>query len=344
MRSTSNEPEIQETVSLIQKLCACDDIPNLHNYLENIDVQVPENQETLRQIAMEIQCMDAAEMHTFASALDAEAVNTLEDILRISQSLADYAFFPNIASDEELGKFLVCAGYRDIPNEVLPYLDYAKLGAEYYAEYSGAYGPDGYVQRTEQKKHKPFKAIVISPNISAPKAIYLPAAKDQIERLMLQMSVSDIRDIQVIELKKLEPEAQALYEMLNLDGATFPQVNSLANKTERLMQKDGEYLKFLSALTAEQIHTCDGALEIADQLDRYTRILEDAEEYGKDALRRMGAPEAVIDTIEGYMDIEGFGRVMMTEDGVELTEFGMIRKDTGQFPPPRRSMQMESML
>ena len=111
------------------------------------------------------------------------------------------------------------------------------------------------------------------------------------------------------------------------------------------MQKtDGEYLKFLSALEAEQVHTFSGALDIAKELDSYTRFTGDLEEYGRDALRRMGTPQCAIDSIEGYMDLEDFGRVMMVEDDVRQTQYGLIRKDWGDsFPRPKQIMEMGGM-
>lgn len=127
MRYAPDSPEVRETLQRLQQLCACDDIPNLRNFLKDVDIQASENHETMRQVALEIKYMDATERYTFASALEAEAVNTLEDILRISQSLADYTFLPNITSDAELGEYLAYTGYKGISEEAFPYLDYARL-------------------------------------------------------------------------------------------------------------------------------------------------------------------------------------------------------------------------
>ena len=91
--------------------------------------------------------MSQKEMRRFSAALDAESVNGLKDVLRISKSLEDYTFLPNICTETELGRFLVDTGYKDFPQEVLPYLDYRSIGIEYYAERGGAFTAKGYVQR-----------------------------------------------------------------------------------------------------------------------------------------------------------------------------------------------------
>lgn len=108
-----------------------------------------------------------------------------------------------------------------------------------------------------------------------------------------------------------------------------------------MRKTDGEYLKFLSALEAEQISTFAGALAVANDLDSYTRFTGDLEDYGRDVLIRMGTPQQAIDSIEGYMDLEDFGRVMMAEDDVRKTQYGLIRKDWGEnFPRQRQALEI----
>ena len=44
------------------------------------------------------------------------------------------------------------------------------------------------------------------------------------------------------------------------------------------------------------------------------------------------------------MDLEDFGRVMMVEDDVRQTQYGLIRKDWGDsFPRPKQIMEMGGM-
>ena len=49
------------------------------------------------------------------------------------------------------------------------------------------------------------------------------------------------------------------------------------------------------------------ALRCAMNLDDYERIPEDTYEYGQAVLRRIGADDELIDTIDGYMDFEKLG-------------------------------------
>ena len=126
-----------------------------------------------------------------------------------------------------------------------------------------------------------------------------------------------------------------------VEGPSLQEANSLAHKLNAMRKTDGEYLKFLAALEAEQISTFAGALAVADDLDSYTRFTGDLEDYGRDVLSRMGTPQQAIDSIEGYMDMEDFGRVMMAEDDVRKTQYGLIRKDWGDdFPRQRQALEI----
>ena len=107
----------------------------------------------LNRLAEQIDGMDERQRDIFSGALDAESGGSLDDVLRVSDSLEAYTFVPNVRSDEELGRYVVVAGQlhgdRRFPEEAWPYLDFAKIGAEYFAGHGGAYTVSGYVMRRE---------------------------------------------------------------------------------------------------------------------------------------------------------------------------------------------------
>ena len=107
--------------------------------------------EKLNRLAGLVDAMDLDAQKVFAGALRAESVNGLDDILDIASNLSRYEFIEGVTSDKELGGWLVEHGQAgvDFPKEVWPYLDYAGIGAAYYAGHGGAYTPNGYVKRRE---------------------------------------------------------------------------------------------------------------------------------------------------------------------------------------------------
>ena len=92
-------------------------------------------------------------------------------------------------------------------------------------------------------------------------------------------------------------------------------------------------MKFCAILEVEQPETFAEALHTAVTLDDYELIPEAPDAYGKQVLRRIGADDEVIDTIEGYMDFSRLGEDAMAEDGVRQTGFGLVRRLSEPFPP-----------
>ncbi|WP_295759498.1 hypothetical protein [uncultured Oscillibacter sp.] len=107
--------------------------------------------EKLNRLAGLVDAMDLDAQKVFAGVLRAESVNGLDDILDIASNLGRYEFIECVTSNKELGGWLVEHGQAgvDFPKEVWPYLDYAGIGAAYYADHGGAYTPNGYVKRRE---------------------------------------------------------------------------------------------------------------------------------------------------------------------------------------------------
>ena len=343
MRYGPDDPRVQETLTMIHGLCGYAALPNMKNYLQHVDVQDSDTHDTLRQIFEDVSTMTEEEMNVFAAALDAESINGLEDILLIEQSLDAYTFWPDVTTDRELGVYLVESDYVWASPDIAPYVDYAMLGASYYAAHGGAYGPKGYAQRTGVIDPV-FKAVIRSAEAEEPAIVFLPLHDKQVGKISSQLSVREVSETYVEELRCAKPERQELEQMPYLEGPSLREANSLAHKLNAIRRTDGEYLKFLAALEAEKVNTFAGALAVAEDLDCYTRFTGDLEDYGRDVLIRMGTPQQAIDSIEGYMDLEDFGRVMMAEDDVRKTQYGLIRKDWGEdFPKPKQMLEIGGM-
>ena len=340
MRYGPDNPKVQETLTIIRQLNANPALPNMKNYLQNVDVLDVEAHETLQQIFEDVSTMPEEELNTLAAALDAESINGLEDILLIEQSLDAYTFWPDVTTDRELGQYLADSGFVYISEDVSPYVDYALLGLDYYTNHGGAYGPKGYAQRTGIIDPV-FKAVIRSSDAEESAIAFLPLHARQVGKITGQLSVREVSETYVEELRCAKPGRRELEQMPYLEGPSLQEANSLAHKLNAMRKTDGEYLKFLAALEAEQVSTFAGALAVADDLDSYTRFTGDLEDYGRDALRRMGTPQQAIDSIEGYMDLEDFGRVMMVEDDVRQTRYGLIRKDWGEdFPRQKQALEI----
>lgn len=325
-------------------------VPNLGPYILRANIHDHAEMKKLNELAEGIEQMDDREWDIFAGALDAESINGMDDVLKISKRLGDYIILPNVKTDTELGRILVDNGYKNFPEAVQPYLDYRAIGAEYYAENGGAYGPGGYVRRKSSLEQAPeqrdalITLYLLTPRVTEtmadPYRLTLPAMDEELEQAKEQIGVDHFTEATIVKVEFGKPY---LAELIPQECICVEDANELALGIEEMQQRDGELLKYLAVLSVEQMETLTDALRVAVNLDDYERITEGTYEYGQSVLRRIGADDELIDTIDGYMDFEKFGEDSMVEDGVRQTEFGLIRRCSHPFPEETQTMQMGGM-
>ena len=144
----------------------------------------------LNQLAGLVDTMDLEAQKVFAGALMVEHAKCLDDVLRVAGSLDSYELFPDIKTDEELGRFLVdtgpITGKFVFAEEAKPYLDYAKIGAEQRKQLGGTHTEQGFVKRrevvqTQKEAGRPaFALTLVSPTGTC--CLDLPASDDTLEQ------------------------------------------------------------------------------------------------------------------------------------------------------------------
>ena len=316
-------------------------IPNLEQYIKNTDLNEASALEKLNLLAQNISDMSIYQRHTFTGALDAECINGLDDVIHLSQTLDSYILITDATSYRKLGGFLVDSGYKNFPDSVKPYLDYEGIAREYCDERGGAFTSTGYVLRKnqfhEQKKNSDtIFTLVLRSTQDRSCCLPLPATEEEIEQARQKLCVEDLDPCITDRLDDLP----YLADMIPLYGMTVERANDLALSIEEMRQQDTEFLKYLSVLAVEQPASFSEALELASNLDDYERVVENAYEYGQSVLRRHGADDVLIESLENYMDFELYGEDAMQEDGVRQTEFGLIRRCSFPFEEPTHEMKI----
>ena len=113
---------------------------SLLRYIRCADLDSEANVQELNTLADRVNGMSQRELRIFSGALDAESINGLKDVRRVAESLDQYEFIDGVNTNRELGWWLVEHGRSGVEfsDAVRPYLDYAAIGAEYYANHGGA--------------------------------------------------------------------------------------------------------------------------------------------------------------------------------------------------------------
>ena len=321
------------------------EVQNLHRYISSTDVTIPENIEKLNTLAENINKMTKQQKQIFSGALDAESINSIDDVLRISESTSNYVFLPNVTTERELGRFLVDTGYKNFPEDVRQYLDYYAIGAEYYADNGGAFGADGYVKRKSQEQKQETEPVFTlylhseftAANDMKPHSLEVPANSTQLAIAEQYLCSVDFKGVKVAEVVSHEPYFDG---MIPFYGADVYVLDKLAENITEMKKTDGELLKFLSVLEVEAPETAEDALRLSMKLDDYERVLDNDWEYGEAVLRSVCGDQEVFDTIEGFINYAEMGAYYKLEHGVRQTEFGLVRRLSEPFSEPETGQKM----
>jgi len=329
LRGGSNQTapvQISDVISPISNLCS---------YIQRADLESAADLQKLNTIAEQINSMTQEEQRLFSGALELECTGNLDDALRIAECLERYEIFPKIKTDADLGRFLVetstITGKFSFPESARPYLDYAKIGAEQRETLGGVYTPYGLVKCREEAPVQTETPSTMLLTLTASERSYpltLPASEEQLEHAKRTLGIEDFSQTVI---SSAEYTAPYLNQLISINCITVEAANEMALCLQQL-KEDGELMQYCAALEAEEPCGFPEALDIAMDIDNYELISGNEREYGREALRRIGADEELLDTIDGYTDFAQLGRAMMEEDGIRQTGFGLVRRLSKPFP------------
>lgn len=297
----------------------------------------------LNRLAEVIDNMSDEKLKLLSGALALERAANLDDVLRVTDNLEQYELFPKIRTDEDLGHFLVdtsfITGKFSFPEKTRPYLDYAKIGAEQRGVLGGMYTSIGFIKRREEtpvQAEAPGTMTLTLATTERGDTLILPASAEQLNQAKSDLEIEDFSQAVIAGVDYKVP---CLDQLIPMDCITVEDANELAHCLHRL-KTDGETMKYCAALEVEEPSIFTAALDLAIDIDNYELVSDSEREYGQEALRRLGADDELLDTIDGYTDFGQLGRAMMEEDGVRQTGYGLIRRLSKPFPEPEIGQTM----
>jgi len=304
---------------------------NLYPYIRDANVENETDLQKLNELAARIESMSPVEQHLFSGALELDCSGGLGNALHIAENLGQYEILPMIKKDEDLGRFLVgtswATGKFSFPKSVQPYLNYDKIGAEHRNALGGVYTQHGLVMHREEAQRE--AAMLVTLKVSDRSfPLTLPAAEEQLSEAKRALGIEDYAQAAISGVEYAVPglERQIPAELVTVEDA-----NKLALRLRQMNQ--GEMKIYRAVLEAEGPSTFAEALDIAMDIDGYELITDSEQEYGRKALRRMAENDEQLEAMDEYTDLKQLGRGMMEEDGVRKTQYGMVRRLSGLFPP-----------
>ena len=186
-------------------------VPGLYRYLYDVDVEDSEQFQKLQQLAERTDALSPEKAAIFSGALDAEHAENLDEALAVANRLDEYMLIGNITSDSELGAYLVDKGITPFPDRFKPYINYARVGAEYREKHDGVYANGSYVQKKvpELLGNEPLDAVfrVRLKNICSKGAkneivqIMLPATFEQLESARQFLGIDSLNMVKLVQVE-----------------------------------------------------------------------------------------------------------------------------------------------
>ncbi len=288
----------------------------------------------LNQLAGLVDAMDLEAQKVFAGALTAEHARCLDDALRVAGSLDGYELFPGIKTDEELGRFLVdtgpITGKFVFAEDIKPYLDYAKIGAEQRKLLGGAHTEQGFVKhreavQTQKEADRPAFALTLASPAGTVR-LDLPAPEDELEQAKAALRLDDLSGAVIREVEIGCPWGH----LLSTDSVSLEDANTLAQCVRAMSKR--ELKVFGAVLEVEGPSSFYDAGCTAMDLDDYELVDSHEGEYGRESLRHAGADDEILEMLDGFTDFETLGRYEMEQDGVRETSFGSVRRLSAPWP------------
>ena len=249
------------------------EIVGIKQYLRQADLSRDGELDRLNALAEKIAGMDWRQKDLLWGALDCESIGSLDDVLRVADSLDQYELLADVRNDRDLGAHLVEAGWKDFPDHVRPYLDYAAIGLEYRSEHGGSFNGGGYVQKKgmgQQMESGP-KAPVLTvrlyaPGTKTPCSLSLPASDGMLEQAIRTMGISDLAKA---DIHGIEDHVGLTSCADCMDCPSVETLNELARFVDHHFTTDQDWTKFEAVCEAAQVGTWQGMLELAGDLDNY---------------------------------------------------------------------------
>lgn len=162
----STQSIINEILDLyeLDSSCKCDISDSTESYLKKI-VPKDVNIFTLNLLAEKLSKMDYEEKECFKGMILEEKLRTktsfilLNQMLNIADSVDKCQYISNVKDDKELGKFYCEKDFSNLPNDIIDYMSFEKLGEKIRNENPGIYLNNNFIifpEDIEQKYKEGF--------------------------------------------------------------------------------------------------------------------------------------------------------------------------------------------
>ncbi len=319
----------------------------------------------LNYLAQRLSDLSEYERMKFKGAAILSKNKELAGLINLTYNLDYYALVLDVSNDEQLGRYCLEAHklkeLKNMPSDMLKYLDYEKLGHQQRVSENGVYAGGNYVKvwvETNRQfydgKHIPEEIIdtgyyiklwLTSEQETEGTWLKLPALEDEIQVTLKKLKISDINECIVGKCLSILPNLdESVHKYTDLNDV-IEKVNNLSYGIEQIA--DSEMMaKFEAALIYEDCKDFDFAADITQNLDCYDLYSSQSpeEEYGRKLAFERGYFNPSDSEILKCFDLEQYGRDQFEMRGGMATEYGMIVRNENEFYFEHHTPTMEQRI
>lgn len=274
----------------------------------------------------------------FQAAAGHPGIQTIPDLVTASGNLNHYTFIPTKDS-RELGEYVVRQELAHYPEDVIPLLDFEKVGNKFESSHCLYSLPQGYVMRDDRHLTYQYNGwdlpklpgnavfrITLNDDAGHPVTYSLPTSKNEIQQIQAQMPTDSISALDIKmdqELKEVLPDQGTLEELNELAGV----INSMNSH---------DYRTALAAMEVERPKTLATAITYARSAHWYELLPHEVdcpEEYAHHVLNDSAREIYIEDEITPFVDYKKYGEYKMIADGVRDTNQGWLIRIGDPFLP-----------
>lgn len=193
----------------------------------------------------------------------------LDRLIDLSYSTGSCHVLPEVKTEKELGEFCVQGGYKfdleTLPNEVMEYLDYEKIGREHRIEENGVFTARGYVEQETG-----IREVSAGRDFTFQKPKYQVLLEMGGEQLELPMEEEALKETYMKdwdrEYRCIDCAVPSLIGVINDSGIEIEEINRFAGMLEEV-EKQGQMRVFKAVLQASNCRSIEQAEELGGNLE-----------------------------------------------------------------------------
>lgn len=351
---------------MLQITAAETSVTYLHNYLVGRFVDQNQGMRELDFLNRRIEGLTVQEKDILGAMLDIEKPNNLMELVNLSCNMDKFKLFQAVHDYGELGKAVLEQAKIEIPEVLLPCVDFEQKGSGYAANHAGAFSDSGYVVRTGEAltplydgRHLLDPAydrtgVFLLRLYSSGYAdghpdtysLSLPASEEKLELARENLGVKNLDECSITDMSStvhgLEDRLPCRFTVSELNDFAELLTEEVLDGTEETTQR------LLAALTAELPENMTAAVRIGEDLGHYTILPENVQTPAEYASYVLEKEEILVDDkIDSFVDYAAFGAYRMREDGVAQTVHGLVVRDDrpiSQLPEEMSAVRLFSPL